>query len=200
MDWIGKTFREWTSPEFVESRGQLQRGGMVSKETLQRFFAESNLLFDTADFVDRLKHEHAEGKDVSEAIEAAQREIFERLGVEGRFGISCLSRVFNEYGSDLEAVQECVDFMQREELLLDEIELPPSEFQRKKSLLQKQRELSHRLRQMTSAEREQFLCERQQKMEHLHEMTEGERAEFLFESKVIASSMMQQLGANSRPA
>mmetsp|Transcript_23258 Transcript_23258/g.64570 ORF Transcript_23258/g.64570 Transcript_23258/m.64570 type:complete len:201 (+) Transcript_23258:270-872(+) len=198
MDWLQRTLGEWGSAEFPEGNSSLQRSGMLSKEQLERFYKDGYQLFDHKDFMDSLKLAHSQGKDLSAIINDAQKEIFEKLGVQGDFGIACLSRVTSEYSRDPSAIQKFMEFAQREEMVLDEVELPPDQFEKKKTVFQKQQEMTAQLRHMSSEEREKLLNDQQKMLQHLHEMTEEERQLFLATSKVTASSIMHEMGGLSQ--
>lgn len=209
MDWLQRAWGAWeyqeaTAPSCTGTGGgtstsSRQRSGMVSQEKLEQFYDRGYNLFDSTDFVQFLRETHRAGRDIEDIVSRRQAAIFEELGVEGAFGVSCLARVKAEYGHDPSTMRKFYLFAQREELLMDEVELPEEQVQQKRALFKQQEALAARLQHMSVSERQQLLMQQQQMMQHLHEMSEAERHEFLQESKLAASAIMQEMGGLSRP-
>ncbi|PNH09172.1 CTP synthase 1 [Tetrabaena socialis] len=64
-------------------------------------------------------------------INGMQHQIFESTGVQGDFGLNCLSRVNQEYGDDAFFLRQFYEHVQKEEMVLDEAEMPEGAFRSK---------------------------------------------------------------------
>mmetsp|Transcript_18972 Transcript_18972/g.48697 ORF Transcript_18972/g.48697 Transcript_18972/m.48697 type:complete len:208 (+) Transcript_18972:272-895(+) len=206
MEWLQRTLLEWEyQPATPSGAGPavggkaLQHTGMISQYTLDAFCQRSQQLFESADFVASLREAHKAGHNVADLISQRQAAIFEQLGVKGEFGVNCLARVKAAYGHNPDTMRKFYMFAQREELLMDEVELPPEQLVQRQALFKQQEALAARLQNMTTEERRQLLMQQQQMMQHLHEMSDVERREFLNESKLAASTIMQEMGGLSHP-
>ncbi|KXZ55032.1 hypothetical protein GPECTOR_3g193 [Gonium pectorale] len=139
MQWLSSLVSEYDARP-------LQKAGMLTKEFKQ--------ILSVA-----LK---TRGPGASEdAINAMQKEIFEAMGVQGDFGIKCLSRVSQVYGTDAFFLRQFYEHVQKEEMVLDEAEMPEVAFKSKYEQLNKFRadmeERMRKLQDMTPEEQERYM-------------------------------------------
>ncbi|MEW5312530.1 MAG: hypothetical protein WDW38_004159 [Sanguina aurantia] len=130
---------QWLSSlvdEFPQASPQ-QRSGNLSSAQLFAFFSQSSRIFNDLGFKQRLAVEHRQKRDIQETINEMQRQVFESQGVQGAYGIQFLAKVKKVHGQDAPLLTAFYEFVQREEMALDEAELPGSEFQNKYEQLAK---------------------------------------------------------------
>eukprot|EP01026_Neomeris_dumetosa_P081157 TRINITY_DN9081_c0_g1_i1.p1 TRINITY_DN9081_c0_g1~~TRINITY_DN9081_c0_g1_i1.p1 ORF type:complete len:136 (-),score=12.91 TRINITY_DN9081_c0_g1_i1:35-442(-) len=113
----------------------------VSREQLLSFIQKGHQLFEDEQVKKQLKTAHTLGQNVEELITSLQKDVFEKQGIEGDFGISFLSRVSTVFADDPEVLIEFYDFVEREELALDEVEFDKQQYDLKLQMyLQRKRQ------------------------------------------------------------
>lgn len=99
MQWIGEQLSALTNEYPAQP---LQRTGMLTRSQLQSFFREQSALLDRAEVKAKLRETHNKGEDVDEQITRLQELLFEKQGITGSYGVSCLGRVHDTYNKDPE--------------------------------------------------------------------------------------------------
>ncbi|PNW88882.1 hypothetical protein CHLRE_01g049050v5 [Chlamydomonas reinhardtii] len=144
MNWLNALVNEYDAKP-------LQKAGMLTKDQLAQFFAESAKQFSNPEFKQLLSVAHSQrGPGTSEEmVNGMQKQIFESMGIQGDFGLKCLSRVHPEYGSDAFFMRQFYEHVQKEEMVLDEAEMPESMFRSKYETLNRFRaEMVSRMEKM----------------------------------------------------
>ncbi|KAJ3671875.1 hypothetical protein LUZ60_007954 [Juncus effusus] len=105
------------------------RGGeMLSKEELLHLFSRFSSLISQPN----VKRQIADAvKDKQEAVAVTteiQEEILLEMGIDPRFGITCLGKVNTVYENDMELMIQFYQFVAKEEMAIDEAELNQYEF------------------------------------------------------------------------
>lgn len=161
MDWIQQAVGVLVN-EYPERRS-FQRSGPVSKDTLHQFFVRGTEMFNSAEFKRDLRLMHKRGGDPNGVINNGQRLIFEELGVQGDYGLAYLAQVRRTYGDDHRLMSAFYEFVAKEELVVDELELSAEEFQRKLSvtahLKAKLEDAKQQLDQLSPDERKQYMLQ-----------------------------------------
>ncbi|GLC43552.1 hypothetical protein PLESTB_001569600 [Pleodorina starrii] len=165
---------QWLNSLVSEYDGRpLQKTGMLTKEQLVQFFQESAKQFNSPEFKQlvsvSLKARGPGGPE--EVINGMQREIFQSMGVQADFGLNCLSRVNSVYADDAFFLRQFYEHVQKEEMVLDEAEMPEAMFKSKYAQLNR------------------FRTEMEERMSKLKGMTPEEQAAYMSE---VYKEMIQQ--------
>ncbi|EFJ50398.1 hypothetical protein VOLCADRAFT_120656 [Volvox carteri f. nagariensis] len=157
---------QWLNSLVSEYEGRpLQKTGMLTKEQLQSFFQESAKQFNNAEFKQLLSVAHrTRGPGSSEdMVNGMQKEIFQSMGIQGDFGINCLSKVNQVYATDAFFMRHFYEHVQKEEMVLDEAEMPEAAFKSKYDQLNRFRtEMEARmakLKDMTPEEQNAYMSQ-----------------------------------------
>lgn len=118
--WVPEVVRAVIPPPANQRKVRLQAEGVLSRDQLRAFFAASWRAFDRPDFQQHLRDAASRGEGLSRLVNELQRQIFEALGIHGKFGLAFLSRLREVYGNDSEFMQEVLAFVDREQRALDE--------------------------------------------------------------------------------
>ncbi|KAG2494000.1 hypothetical protein HYH03_007927 [Edaphochlamys debaryana] len=112
---------------------------MLSKDQLVQFFEGSKKQFDNPDFKQMLgvSFKTRGPGSPEDMINGMQKQIFESMGVQGDFGLKCLSRVQQVYGNDAFFLRQFFEHVQKEEMILDEAEMPETMYKTKYDKLNK---------------------------------------------------------------
>ncbi|KAG2430760.1 hypothetical protein HYH02_013599 [Chlamydomonas schloesseri] len=126
MNWLNSLVNEYDAKP-------LQKAGMLTKDQMVQFFAESAKQFGNPEFKQLLSVAHSQRGPgtAEEMVNGMQKQIFESMGIQGDFGLKCLARVHAEYGSDAFFMRQFYEHVQKEEMVLDEAEMPESMFRSK---------------------------------------------------------------------
>ncbi|KAJ7970607.1 Septation ring formation regulator EzrA like [Quillaja saponaria] len=107
---------------------QLQNSGMLSREQLLYLFNRFTSLTSQPDVKKRIADAVKDKQEAVAMTTRIQEEIFLEVGVDPRFGLSCLGKVNTVYESDLDLVIHFYKFIAKEEVACDEAELGHEEF------------------------------------------------------------------------
>ncbi|GFR48263.1 hypothetical protein Agub_g10128 [Astrephomene gubernaculifera] len=150
---------QWLNSLVSEYEGRpLQKSGMLTKEQLIKFFQDSAQQFNNPEFKQLLSVAmKTRGPGTAEEIiNGMQRQILENMGVQGDFGLNCLARVNGVYGNDAAFLRLFYEHVQKEEMVLDEAEMPESAFRSKYEQLNRYREeMEARLEKLNGMSQEQ---------------------------------------------
>ncbi|XP_062151644.1 uncharacterized protein LOC133860031 isoform X1 [Alnus glutinosa] len=120
---------------------QLQSSGMLSSEQFLHLFDRFAFLASQPDVKKRIADAVKDKHEAVAVTTAIQEEIFLEMGVDPRFGLSCLGKVNMVYENDQDFMIRFYKFIAREEMACDEAELGPDEFterMRNQQILQEQ--------------------------------------------------------------
>ncbi|KAI5431336.1 hypothetical protein KIW84_035495 [Lathyrus oleraceus] len=110
------------------------------------------------------------------------------MGVDPRFGISCLGKISTEYENDRDLMIEFYKFLAKEEMACDEAELGEEEFAEKKSyqqnLQQQQLEMLRHMRKFNLDDQSAIL-------EKLHQQMENGNYES--EASILSAGQMEEI-------
>lgn len=109
----------------------LQRTGMLTKDQLTMFFQRSKEQFMNPEFKLLLRAAHKHGRSTEESINGMQQQVFQAMGVQGDFGISCLARVTQVHNDDAFFIRSFFEFVQLEEQTLDEADMEEEAYRAK---------------------------------------------------------------------
>ncbi|KAK9806855.1 hypothetical protein WJX72_005119 [[Myrmecia] bisecta] len=180
---------------------------MLTKGQLLAFFATGQQLLDKPDVKQQLKEAKFRGEDVQQLITSLQEQLFESQGIQGKFGIQCLGKVNLQYKDDPALLSKFYEFVGREEAAIDEAELPPEVWERKKKMLEQQRVFNEQLRQMSPEQQQAFMQQQQlvakalQAQQHamaeqLQRMTPEQQQAFMMEQR---QKIVEQLSGGGTP-
>ncbi|KAL2965291.1 hypothetical protein AAZX31_16G052700 [Glycine max] len=148
-----------------------QSTGMLTREQLFHLF--DRFIFLTSK-PGRCEEKGCRGcTDKQEAVAvttAIQEEIFLEMGVDPRFGISCLGKLSTVYENDLDLVIQFYKFLSKEEVACDEAELGEEEFAEK---MLNQQKLQEQQLEMLKYMRKFHLDDQSAILEKLHQQIEN---------------------------
>ncbi|CAL0323275.1 unnamed protein product [Lupinus luteus] len=107
---------------------ELHSTGMVSREQLLYLFHRFTFLTSQSDVKKRISDAVEDNQEAVAVTTAIQEEILMEMGVDPRFGISCLGKVSTAYENDRDLVIQFYKFLAKEETACDEAELGKDEF------------------------------------------------------------------------
>ncbi|KAK8473259.1 hypothetical protein PHAVU_001G093200 [Phaseolus vulgaris] len=105
--------------------------GMLTREQLFHLFDRFIFLTSQPDVKKRIAGAVQDKQEAVAVTTAIQEEIFLEMGIDPRFGISCLGKVSTVYENDLDLVIQFYKFLSKEEVACDEAELGEEEFAEK---------------------------------------------------------------------
>ncbi|KHN09931.1 uncharacterized protein LOC114390973 isoform X2 [Glycine soja] len=108
-----------------------QSTGMLTREQLFHLFDRFIFLTSKPDVKKRVAEAVQDKQEAVAVTTAIQEEIFLEMGVDPRFGISCLGKLSTVYENDLDLVIQFYKFLSKEEVACDEAELGEEEFAEK---------------------------------------------------------------------
>ncbi|XP_022928187.1 uncharacterized protein LOC111435086 [Cucurbita moschata] len=162
---------------------------MLSRDQLFHLFNRFSVIVSLSDvkkrIADAVRDDNQEAVAVTTAI---QEEIFSEMGIDSRFGISCLGKVNSFYENDLELMVRFYKFVAAEEMACDEAELEPYEFAEKMNnehqLHKMQLEMLKHMRTLNSDDQSAIL-------DKLHEQLES--AEFDSLASIMSLEEIQEI-------
>eukprot|EP00210_Caulerpa_lentillifera_P008381 g7993.t1 len=124
----------------------------------------------------RLKEAAAKRQNVDWVITEMQKQIFESQGIDGRFGVSFLGKIRTTYSADAEVMQQLMQFVEHEEMALDEAELTIDEFLKKLELkewaLSQYQTMRQQIKELTPQQQKDFLVQQQLMMKEVSKESE----------------------------
>ncbi|XP_078447257.1 plant/protein [Wolffia australiana] len=111
--------------------GPSSPGGMLSREQLNQLFDRFAFLTSQPDVKKRIKEAVDDNQEAVAVTTAIQEEILTEMGINPRFGISCLGKVNGTFENDKDLMIQFYRFIAMEEMACDEAELEPEEFSRR---------------------------------------------------------------------
>ncbi|CAD7702811.1 unnamed protein product [Ostreobium quekettii] len=193
-------------------REGLQRDGVLTKEQLRKFFAAGYKMFDSEDVKANLKEAARKRQDVGFVVTELQKEIFDSLGIDGKYGISFLGKIREKYGDDADFMNELMTFVDREELALDEAELPDDKLAKKLEMrqlaMQQMTSMREQLRHMSPEEQVQFMrgqsamikemnVQHKEMFEKAEAMSPEERKKFIEEQMAVVKKRFGEFKAGA---
>ncbi|XP_059452560.1 uncharacterized protein LOC132183175 [Corylus avellana] len=149
---------------------QLQSSGMLSREQFLHLFNRFTFLASQPDVKKRIADAVEDKHEAVAVTTAIQEEIFLEMGVDPRFGLSCLGKANTVYENDQDFMICFYKFIAREEMACDEAELGPDEFterMRSQQMLQEQQlEMLKHMRKFHLDDQSAILEKLRQQMEN----------------------------------
>lgn len=124
MNWLGGLLNEFEGKP-------LQKTGTLSREQVVMFFEKSGTQFASPEFKSLLRVGYERGQNVSDLVNQMQFQIFQSMGVQGDFGIGSLRHIRQWFSQDADLLRMFYTFVNSEEMLLDEVELPAEAYKSK---------------------------------------------------------------------
>ncbi|CAL9115477.1 uncharacterized protein LOC135633254 [Musa acuminata AAA Group] len=109
----------------------LQSSEMLSRDQLLHLFARFDSLTSQPDVKRRIADAVKDKQEAVAVTTAIQEEILLEMGIDPRFGITCLGKVNAMYENDMDLMIQFYRFVAKEEIAIDEAELECSEFEEK---------------------------------------------------------------------
>ncbi|XP_062010354.1 uncharacterized protein LOC133726756 [Rosa rugosa] len=145
------------------------RSEMLSREQLLHLFDRFAFLTSQPDVKKRIADGVEDKQEAVAVTTAIQEEIFLEMGIDPRFGISCLGKVNINYENDQDMMICFYKFIAREELACDEAELGADEFaermQIQEKMQQQQLEMLKQMRKFPLDDQSAILEKLRQQME-----------------------------------
>ncbi|KAF3435241.1 hypothetical protein FNV43_RR22328 [Rhamnella rubrinervis] len=149
---------------------QMQSSGMLSREQLLHLFNRFDVLTSQLDVKKRIADAVQDKQEAVAVTTAIQEEIFLEMGIDPRFGISCLGKVNIIYENDQELMILFYKFVAKEEMACDEAQLGPDEFTERMSsqekLQEQQLEMLKNMRKFALDDQSAILEKLQQQLEN----------------------------------
>ncbi|KAG9445966.1 hypothetical protein H6P81_012094 [Aristolochia fimbriata] len=165
----------------------LQTSGMLSKEQLIHLFNRFAFLTSQQDVKNRIADAVKDKQEAVAVTTAIQEEILLEMGIDPRFGITCLGKVGVVYESDRDLMIQFYAFVAKEEMACDEAELEPDEFEEK---MLAQKELQKQQLEMLKCMRKLHQDDQSTILEALHkQMAE---ANFDYSAPVLTPEQMEE--------
>ncbi|KAG4940452.1 hypothetical protein JHK87_044323 [Glycine soja] len=147
-----------------------QSTGMLTREQLFHLFDRFIFLTSKPDVKKRVAEAVQDKQEAVAVTTAIQEEIFLEMGVDPRFGISCLGKLSTVYENDLDLVIQFYKFLSKEEVACDEAELGEEEFAEK---MLNQQKLQEQQLEMLKYMRKFHLEDQSAILEKLHQQIEN---------------------------
>ncbi|GAQ84396.1 hypothetical protein KFL_001870170 [Klebsormidium nitens] len=159
---------KWISDTVGPPLGFATTDGMLTKEQVLDFCRLNLAALEKPEVKQRIAEHFKAGEQAAEMTTKVQEEIFSSMGIEPKFGISCLGRVGSVFRNDQEVMMNFMELIGREELACDEAE-KPEEFRKKMELMQKMHEqqvaMEEHLKGKSPEERLAFIQNMQRQMQ-----------------------------------
>ncbi|XP_039124930.1 uncharacterized protein LOC120261212 [Dioscorea cayenensis subsp. rotundata] len=166
----------------------LQDTGMLSKDQLLRLFARFSALTSQPEVKKRIRDAVKDKQEAVAVTTAIQEEIFLEMGIDPRFGISCLGKINSVYENDQELMIQFYGFVAKEEMACDEAELEPDEYAEKSRI---QHQLQEQQLEMLKHMRKFHPDDQSAILEALHKQMEN--ANFDNSSTVLNFDQIQEI-------
>ncbi|KAF5735824.1 hypothetical protein HS088_TW15G01340 [Tripterygium wilfordii] len=167
---------------------QLQSSGMLSREQLLQLFDRFSFITSRSDAKKRIAEALNDKQEAVAVTTAIQEEIFLEMGVDPRFGLSCLGKVNMAYENDKDLMVRFYKFVADEEMVYEETELGAEGF---KENLHAQQKLREQQLGMLNEMRKFHLDDQSAILEKLHQHMEN--ANFEGEVSVLSSEQIQEI-------
>lgn len=118
----------------------LQTSGMLSKEQLLHLFNRFSFLTSQPDVKKRVADAVEDEKEAIAVTTEIQEELFQEMGVDPSFGLTCLGKVNLTYENDQDLMIQFYKFVATEEMVCDEAVHGPDEFAERMDSQQKLQE------------------------------------------------------------
>ncbi|KAI9121334.1 hypothetical protein K1719_008367 [Acacia pycnantha] len=172
---------------------QVPGNGMLSREQLVHLFDRFCFLTSQPEVKKRIADAVQDKQEAVAVTTAIQEEIFLEMGIDPRYGISCLGKVSTVYENDLELVIQFYKFIAKEEIACDEAELRPDEFSERmlgqQKLQEKQLEMLKYMRKFPLDDQSAILDKIHQQMEN---------ANYDSESSILSTEQIQGINVQRK--
>ncbi|KAK7377669.1 hypothetical protein VNO80_03098 [Phaseolus coccineus] len=161
--------------------------GILTREQLFHLFDRFIFLTSQPDVKKRIAGAVQDKQEAVAVTTAIQEEIFLEMGVDPRFGISCLGKVSTVYENDLDLVIQFYKFLSKEEVACDEAELG-EEFAEK---LLNQQMLQEQQLEMLKYMRKFNLDDQSAILEKLHQQMKNSNYES--ETSILSAEQIEEI-------
>ncbi|KAK7336080.1 hypothetical protein VNO77_16609 [Canavalia gladiata] len=165
-----------------------QSAGMLTREQLCHLFGRFTFLTSQPDVKKRIAEAVRDKQEAVAVTTAIQEEIFLEMGVDPRFGISCLGKVNTVYENDQDLVIQFYKFLSKEEMACDEAELGEEEFAEK---MCNQQKLQDQQLEMLKYMRKFHLDDQSAILEKLHKQMENGNYES--EASILSAEQIEEI-------
>lgn len=166
--------------------GNYQSSGMLSREQLLHLFDRFSFLTSQPDVKKRISDAVNDKQEAVAVTTAIQEEILLEMGVDPRYGLSCLGKVNVAYENDQDLMIRFYGFVAMEEMACEEAELGSEAFAERMNMQQK---LQGQQLEMLNYMRNFHLDDQSAILEMLrHEM---EKANFDGEASILSMEAME---------
>ncbi|KAF7801708.1 plant/MOJ10-14 protein [Senna tora] len=166
----------------------LQGNGMLSREQLLHLFDRFSFLTSQPDVKKRIADAVKDKQEAVAVTTAIQEEIFLEMGIDPRFGISCLGKVCTVYENDRDLVIQFYKFIAKEEMACDEAELGPDGFAER---MINQQKLQEKQLEMLTYMRKFHFDDQSAILEKLHQQMEN--ANYESEASILSAEQIQEI-------
>ncbi|KAE9588889.1 hypothetical protein Lal_00012527 [Lupinus albus] len=167
---------------------ELHSTGILSREQLLYLFHRFTFLTSQSDVKKRISDAVQDNQEAVAVTTAIQEEILLEMGVDPRFGISCLGKVSTAYENDRDLVIQFYKFLAKEEMACDEAELGKEEFLEK---MLNQQKLQEQQLQMLKHMRKLNLDDQCAILEKLHQNMENGNYES--ETSILSAEQIEEI-------
>ncbi|KAL5581380.1 hypothetical protein UlMin_013822 [Ulmus minor] len=161
---------------------------MLSREQLLHLFNRFSYLTSQPDVKKRIADAVEDNLEAVAVTTAIQEEIFLEMGIDPRFGLSCLGKVNMIYENDQELMIHFYKFVAKEEMACDEAQLGPDEFAERVRYQKKQQEQQL---DMLKLVRKFALDDQYAILDKLHQHMEN--SNFDIEALVLSTEQIQEI-------
>ncbi|XP_027352155.1 uncharacterized protein LOC113863000 [Abrus precatorius] len=165
-----------------------QSTGMLSREQLCYLFDHFTFLTSEPDVKKRIAEAVRDKQEAVAVTTAIQEEILLEMGVDPRFGISCLGKVSTVYDNDRDLVIQFYKFLSKEEMACDEAELGEEAFAEK---MHTQQKLHEQQLEMLKYMRKFHLDDQSAILEKLHQQMENGNYES--DTSILSAEQIEEI-------
>ncbi|XP_061338263.1 uncharacterized protein LOC133285105 [Gastrolobium bilobum] len=167
---------------------EMQSTEMLSRAQLFHLFDRFSYLTSQPDVKKRIAEAVQDKQEAVGVTTAIQEEIFLEMGVDPRFGISCLGKVSTAYENDRDLVIQFYKFLVKEEMACDEAELGEEEFAEK---MLNQQKLQEQQLEMLKHMRKFHMDDQSAILEKLHQQMENGNYES--ETSILFAEQIEEI-------
>ncbi|XP_009597101.1 uncharacterized protein LOC107774124 [Nicotiana tabacum] len=161
---------------------------MLSKEQLLHLFDRFAFLTSQPDVKKRIADAVSDKQEAVAVTTAIQEEIFSEMGIDPRFGLTCLGKINMTYESDRDLMIRFYEFVAKEEMACEEAEFGPDRFAER---LKMQQNLQEQQLEMLKYMRNFHMDDQSAILEKIHQQLE--KANFDTEASVLTVEQMQDV-------
>lgn len=131
--------------------GGLQTSGNLDRDKFIQFAKACTDQFESPDFVRELRTAVQQKKDPEDLIEVMQFKEFEKIGIQGHFGVGQLRHIQTKFKDDMDVMSALIALMKGEEGCLDKVQLSPEALEAKEKSTEELMKIQWALRNCAAA-------------------------------------------------